>query len=228
MELGWSVGAGVLAGLASAPHCLAMCGPLAAFASRGEAASRAWRYHAGRALAYSSAGAIAGATQGAVLSVLAPEWISLVTAVLLSVALLLSALRLAGLDREPSAAEPKLVRVSGKRSTPFAVRLLSRVPKEPFVFGAATVVLPCAALYTGLLIAASAGSAARGAMAMGAFATASSMGLLAASWVARRPMGTTGRRALAFALAVGAVLTLVRPIQGALSHAAEPNCHAAS
>ena len=53
--------AGAAAGLASVPHCTAMCGPLAAYACSGRpGASGQSRYQLGRFISYSALGAVAG------------------------------------------------------------------------------------------------------------------------------------------------------------------------
>ena len=53
--------AGAAAGLASVPHCTAMCGPLAAYACSGHpGASGQGRYQLGRFISYSALGAVAG------------------------------------------------------------------------------------------------------------------------------------------------------------------------
>ena len=61
--------AGAAAGLASVPHCTAMCGPLAAYACSGRpGASGQGRYQLGRFISYSALGGVAGAIGGATLA----------------------------------------------------------------------------------------------------------------------------------------------------------------
>ena len=56
--------AGAAAGLASVPHCTAMCGPLAAYACSGRpGASGPGRYQLGRFVSYSMLGGIAGSAE---------------------------------------------------------------------------------------------------------------------------------------------------------------------
>ena len=52
---------GAAAGLASTPHCLGMCGPLAAIACASKTHGGFWRYQLGRTISYAVAGALAGA-----------------------------------------------------------------------------------------------------------------------------------------------------------------------
>ena len=67
--------AGAAAGLASVPHCTAMCGPLAAYACSGSpGASGQGRYQVGRFISYSALGGIAGAVGGATAVSLPGAW----------------------------------------------------------------------------------------------------------------------------------------------------------
>ncbi len=67
--------AGAAAGLASVPHCTAMCGPLAAYACSGRpGASGQSRYQLGRFISYSVLGAIAGTLGGATAVSLPQAW----------------------------------------------------------------------------------------------------------------------------------------------------------
>ena len=53
---------GAVAGASSVPHCVGMCGPLAAAACpKGAGAAAPLRYQAGRVVSYAALGAIAGA-----------------------------------------------------------------------------------------------------------------------------------------------------------------------
>jgi sulfite exporter TauE/SafE len=217
---------GLVAGAASAPHCLAMCGPLAAFAAgdvEASARARIARHQLGRLVAYAVLGAIAGGSGAAVVGALAPASVSLVLGGLLALGMLAAAVRLV---RRPRAERPVVLRRSRPR-TPLAARVIGRLPREPMLIGALSAILPCGALYSALLIAASAGSIGAGAAAMASFALASGVGLLAAGWMAERATSELGRRGIAALLVLGAVIVVARPIGQALSPDASPVCHCA-
>ncbi len=219
--------AGLLAGLVSIPHCLGMCGPLAAWAAipPGQVHSplRPLRWQLGRLLSYTLLGGVAGGAGGRMLQLLAPSWLPLALSVALAVALLVSAVRLA---RRPSS--PPLVSIRTSRKTPFATRILARAPREPLVLGFLTALLPCGALFTGALVAAGAGSIASGATAMAGFAVASGLPLIAAAALGQgvRAMPFGARRVLAAGLVLGALVTLARPIPSLLNEGS-PSCHSA-
>jgi sulfite exporter TauE/SafE len=79
-----------------------------------------------------------------------------------------------------------------------------------------------------VLIAASTGSMAFGALSMLSFAVVSSIGLIGATLaferLARRP-GPTKSRLLALVLALGSILFVIRPVH-ALRHGDTASCHA--
>src|SRR5262249_6107370 len=66
------------------------------------------------------------------------------------------------------------------RRAHIVARLWRRLPRDPLAVGLATGLLPCAALVPAWALAMAAGSAPAGAASMGAFALASSPGLVAA------------------------------------------------
>jgi hypothetical protein len=212
---------GLAAGAASAPHCLAMCGPLAAFAGgddESSARARIARHQLGRLIAYAALGAIAGGSGAAGVRALAPQWVSVVLGVVLAVGMLATAVRLV---RPPRPVRP--IVLGTRPRTPIAARVIGRLPREPMLIGALSAVLPCGALYSALLIAASAGSVAAGTAAMASFAIASGVGLVAAGWIATK--ANRSRRGIAALLVVGALLVAARPIGQALSRDAPPVCH---
>jgi hypothetical protein len=90
--------------------------------------------------------------------------------------------------------------------------------------GAVSGLLPCGALYSAVLIASSAGSAAWGAVSMAAFAAASGVGLLGAGLVSRAARSVGARRVLGLALVLGAVLVVARPLAQVLAPDASPSC----
>lgn len=256
MDAWIAIVSGLVAGAASTPHCIAMCGPLAAFAAGADeraAGARIARHQIGRAIAYAGLGAIAGGSGAAIATMLAPEWVSVLLGAVLAIAMIAMAIRLV---RRPLA--PRLVGILSRPRTPrheaedalgpsppaaargalprsrailriastrFVARVIGRLPREPLLIGALSALLPCGALYSALLIAASGGSASSGAASMASFAAASGSGLLAASWIAKKARSELGRRTLAALLVIGALIVLARPIGQALSSDAAPLCH---
>jgi sulfite exporter TauE/SafE len=219
-----ALAAGALAGLLASPHCLTMCGPLAAFAAMPRAGAprsfgRPLRWQLGRLAAYAGVGALAGASGAGVIRALAPEWLPTALAFALGAALIATALRLA---RAPS---PRPVPLGKEPRTPLAARILARAPREPLVLGALTALLPCGALFAGALVAAGAGGAVEGAIAMSGFAVASGVPLLAAGALGAQPLGRAPlalRRLFAGALLLGALFTIARPLtaepEGSVCH----------
>lgn len=221
-----TVVAGAAAGLASIPHCTAMCGPLAAYACSSEAgASGRFRYQLGRMLSYSVLGGAAGAVGGATAVTLPGSWGSALLSWSLAMGLGLAALRL---WRRPSQPLVRLRRKNAEARESFASRALGALGRHPLWVGLGTALLPCGALAAAVLIAASSGSAPLGALSMLAFSTVSGLGLIGAAWVfqrvARRP-GPVTSRLLAVVLALGAILFIIRPVH-ALRHGDEGSCHA--
>ena len=208
--------AGGAAGLASMPHCAAMCGPLAAMGGSGR---RSVVFQTSRLAAYLVLGSIAGAL-GASLRALFDDArvVQVLLAASLAVGLGLAAWRL---WREGSHAEPPLVQLGLEKP--------SRRPLlKSALLGASLACLPCGALLAGALVAASAGSALGGALSMGAFAIASAPGLLAAGFAAARLRGLShhGRRTLSVILALGALLIAFRSVDAVREE--PPCCHAAA
>jgi len=204
--------AGAAAGLASVPHCAAMCGPLAALGGGGR---RALAFQASRFTAYLVLGAVAGFVGQGLRSLFDDaRLVHVLLAGSLAVGLGLAAWRL-WRDGSAKPAEPQLVQLGrkGARRRLFKSALL----------GASTACLPCGALLAGALVAAGTGSVLGGTLAMGAFALASSPGLLAAGFAAGRLQGLsrTGRRTLSVLLALGALVVAFRAID---AHRAEPPC----
>ena len=209
--------AGGAAGLASMPHCAAMCGPLAAAGGGGR---RAIAFQTSRFGAYLVLGYIAGGVgQGLRALFDDARLVHMLLAGSLAVGLGLAAWRL---WREGSSkAEPDLIQLGRKK--PARRQLIKSA-----MLGASTACLPCGALLAGALVAASAGSVIGGALSMGAFAVVSSPGLLAASFAASRLRGLSrpGRRTLSVILALGALVVAFRAVD--VYRAEPPCCHAAA
>lgn len=218
--------AGAAAGLASVPHCTAMCGPLAAYACSGQpGASGQSRYQLGRFMSYSVLGAAAGAIGGATAVSLPQAWGSALLSWSLALGLGLAALRLWRRPHQP------LVTLRTKQDEPapsFVSRTLGGLGRHPFFVGLGTALLPCGALAAAVLIAASTGSGVLGSLSMLAFAVVSGVGLVGATWVferfARRPRPATSR-ILAVVLALGSILFVIRPVH-ALRTGDTSACHA--
>ena len=218
--------AGAAAGLASVPHCTAMCGPLAAYACSGRpGASGQARYQLGRFISYSVLGGIAGAVCGATAVSLPGAWGSALLSWSLALGLGLAACRLWRRPDQPLVPLRKKDDEPAESTGARAVRALGR---HPFVVGLGTALLPCGALAAAVLIAASTGTPSAGALSMLAFSVVSGVGLVGAAWLferfSRRPRPSTSR-VLAVLLALGAIMFVIRPVH-ALRHEGEPDCHA--
>jgi sulfite exporter TauE/SafE len=220
--------AGAAAGLASVPHCTAMCGPLAAYACSGRpGASGQGRYQLGRFLSYSVLGGIAGAVGGATAVSLPSAWGSALLSWSLALGLGLAALGLWRRPNQPLVPLQRKEEATDESRASIALRALGR---HPFFVGLGTALLPCGALAAAVLIAASTGAPALGALSMLAFAIVSGIGLVGAAWVferfSSRPRPATSR-VLAVVLALGAVMFVIRPVH-ALRHGEPAACHDAA
>ncbi|MEM7136765.1 MAG: sulfite exporter TauE/SafE family protein [Myxococcota bacterium] len=205
--------AGAAAGLASVPHCTAMCGPLAAYACSGSPgrAGQGW-YQLGRFSSYSLLGLIVGALGGAAAVSLPGNWGSTLLSWSLALGLGMAAYRL---WRRPGVPLVQLGVAPRHTSESRTGRFVESLRNHPFAIGLATALLPCGALATAVLIAASTGTPWLGAVSMLSFAIVSGVGLIGASWLferfSRRPAPATGRL-LAVVLALGAIVLVLRPM----------------
>jgi uncharacterized protein len=187
--------AALLMGLAGSLHCSAMCGAACTALTRrcgGATPARAWwGFHLGRLASYVAGGALAAASVDALASwsqavpVLRPLWS------LLHVAALVLGLWLAWTGRQPVwfddwGRSQALARTRG------AGWQVLHGPGAAMIAGGAWVALPCGLLQSALLVAALAGTAAGGAAVMGAFALASSLGLLLAGAAWRYAVAAPG------------------------------------
>ncbi len=220
--------AGGLAGLLAMPHCFAMCGPVAACASRSRGSR--WTYQGTRIVAYTGAGGLVGA-----FGVWVSGWLSApltlwLTSGLIAAALLAAAVRLfrdgSGDTSERPAAEPNLVRLR-TRSEKEAQRRKERPTEKnqrtlALGLGVATPLFPCGASAAAWMLAAATQSAWWGALTVGAFATASAPALWMSGWAGARlrTFGRMPRRALAAVLVAGALVVVSRPLHGD----ANPTC----
>ena len=182
------IASAALLGLAGTPHCAAMCGaPCAALVGRGGARSQA-AFHVARVAGYATGGAVAAGSVGALLMLsnlspaLRPIWALLHAAALALGAWLLWTGRqpdwLARVGRRPVPAAGSWQPVTG--------------PLRAAAGGGLWVAWPCGLLQSALLVASMGSGAPAGAAAMGAFAIASSAGLVAAPWAGRHLLGGVG------------------------------------
>lgn len=181
----------LLMGLVGGPHCVAMCG--AACAGIGQAAgarknSALLIFQLGRIAGYSILGGLAAASLQGLgwltiqSAALRPVWsLFHVAALVLGLVLLVQA-------RQPVWLESTARRVWA-RTRSFAA---SWGGGAPLVLGVLWALLPCGLLYSALLVAALAGSAASGAMVMALFATGTSVTMVLGPWLWLRLHGAPG------------------------------------
>lgn len=176
-------------GLAATPHCAAMCGVACAgltgtgrgrevgagtvFVLRQVATDRrTLAFHAGRLTGYSAVGALAAlATQGLALlttqgGALRPLW------TLFHLLVLAWGLSLLMLARQPAWAQRASLQLWAR------IRPAVQGRGSLFAAGLLWVFMPCGLLWSALLVASLTASPWEGALAMGLFATASSIGLV--------------------------------------------------
>jgi sulfite exporter TauE/SafE len=217
----------LLMGVVGGPHCVAMCG--AACAGIGQAAgpnknSALWLFQLGRVVGYSVLGGLAAASlQGlgwltVQSAALRPVWsLFHVAAFVLGLVLLCQA-------RQPVWLE-NTARAVWQRARAFAGGWGGGAP---LVLGTMWALLPCGLLYSALLVAALAGSAAGGAMVMALFAVGTSVTMVAGPWLwlrlrgqgVRQGRGDWGVRLAGAALAGSSGWALWM----ALAHNAAPWC----
>ncbi|MBI3156714.1 MAG: sulfite exporter TauE/SafE family protein [Burkholderiales bacterium] len=169
----------LLLGLASVPHCTAMCAAPCAAVTGGPAQGRATRwiaFHAMRVLAYSIAGAVAASSVG-VLGTLA-DWTPMLQPLwtLVHAAAFALGLWLLWCGRQPAWLEA-IGRGSFRAAAPAARWQRVRAPLRAGLAGGMWVAWPCGLLHSALLVAAMASSTAAGAIVMGGFAAVTAAGL---------------------------------------------------
>lgn len=175
-------------GLVGGPHCVAMCG--AACAGIGQAAgahknSALWTFQLGRIVGYSILGGLAAASlQGL-------GWLTVQSAALRPVwSLFHVAALLLGLVLLWQARQPVWLEDTGRKIWARARTLAAtRGRGVPLVLGVMWALLPCGLLYSAVLVASMAGSAAGGAMVMGSFAIGTSVTMMAGPWLWLRLRG---------------------------------------
>ncbi|MFN7950161.1 MAG: sulfite exporter TauE/SafE family protein [bacterium] len=225
--IGEALLAGAAAGLASIPHCGAMCGPLAGFACArsGAGPTAPWRYQLGRFVGYGALGIAAGALGGAAATLIAGRWGAALISWSLAAALAVAAIRAWQRGGAPKSSG---VALSGGDAPSLFERAVARMPSEPALFGATTALLPCGALAAAVGLAAATGTALDGFATMIAFAAVSGVALVGAAWVTRRLASVDRRswsRALAIVLMMGALALVARPIPALVSGDPAAPCH---
>lgn len=207
------VASALLLGLAGAPHCTAMCSaPCAAVVGRSAGARGLVAFHVARVVGYAAAGGVAagGVALLGVMAQAAP-WVRPLWA-LLHAALFVLGLWLLWQGRQPALLaqfgrplQPALAAAGGGgagwQPVQWAGPGRGAAPAwRAGLAGGLWVAWPCGLLQSALVVAALSNSALGGAMAMAAFAVASSAGLVLAPFVWRRLGRAGSARAEAWAL----------------------------
>lgn len=169
--IGTAVAAGALAGLGSSLHCAAMCGPLAQRVSTGPVSgarrTASAEFAIGKIAAYGILGATVGTVGHAALVHHRTPTVEALIRGTIAVALAVAAWKLA---RSGAGGTEVLVQLTG-RPMPWAgaLRRAWGAVKRPVLLGMVSAFLPCGALWTALLIAASYAYAPASAAVMVAF-----------------------------------------------------------
>lgn len=203
-----------LIGLASALHCVGMCGgiigalslslPPAVRARRAALLAYTLTYSIGRILSYALAGALLGGLGGGLFGMLSPEYGHTLLRTIAAVLLVGMGLYLAGWFPKFAQLE-RLGTPLWRRLEPLGQRLLPvRSPFQALGFGLVWGWLPCGLVYSTLLWSASSGSAGTGALYMLAFGLGTlpavlTTGLLA-GWVTRLTRLPATRAAIGLSL----------------------------
>lgn len=210
-----------LTGLAASVHCFGMCGGLQAALAPGTDTPGLWRLQLGRTAAYVSLGAMAGGLSGvgghALAVALGPlagllRWVavSLATVALLALAFRLLARRdVLGLEHLGTRLW-RLVQPLGRLAGGWAE------PWRSFALGGVWAFIPCALVLSMAALAATTGTALRGAALMGAFALGTWPALLGAAAFGRGFSRLDGASPVAVRIAVATGLLLLAVAQVSL------------
>jgi sulfite exporter TauE/SafE len=211
-------GAGL--GVVAAAHCVLMCGPLAVLSQARSGAGGSLRYLLGRLVTYTLLGSLAGSVGSALLSWSRAHWLDIALSWALAVTLFVAALKLVR-----TAPRERLISLGKAPRASWLGRGLARVAHDPLLLGAATALLPCAALYGAIGAAAALGSATSGALALASFSLVTGVAVTGAGQLARvTQLGQHGRRGLAVLLLAGAAVMVVRPLSTLRAHDEAPSC----
>ena len=207
---------GSMLGLLNLMHCAGMCGPLGGAVCLRDGRAGLARYQLGRLSSYVFLGALSGHL-GRTLAVAVPARVSVwLTASLTAAACLLTARSLlrAASARDSLLPADALSAPRSRRGSLFSL-FASLVPRDPFVFGLLSALLPCGVLASAVLAAVATGSASSGSLLMAAFAFMSGSAVLAAGILMQLVPGRFAplfRRGLACVLVVIALLVVSRPL----------------
>lgn len=198
---------GLFMGLVGGPHCVAMCGAACAGLARADdGATGALKaplglFQAGRVVGYGLLGAVAGGSMEGL------GWLTVQSAALRPVWAFFHVAALAvGLLMLLSGRQPVWLELGART---LFMRLREWVTRgsvaTPLGLGVVWALLPCGLLYSALLVASLAGSAAAGATVMMLFALGTAVSMMAGPWLWLRLQGRRGNWGLRIA---GAALTL--------------------
>jgi len=202
--------AGLGMGLASVPHCAAMCGPVAALAcSCGTSTpGAALRYQLGRSVTYALLGGLAGYGGATLSAALREPWVARALSIALALALVATAWRLWA---RAVAAAPSPVTQLRRKPEPRPMRSSWMAAG----IGLGSGLLPCGALGLMLVAAAGAASPTSGAALGLGFVTSSALGVIGAGGLAGwfyRAARPRVRRALAVVLIAAAGVLVARAL----------------
>jgi uncharacterized protein len=217
-----TIAAALLLGLLASGHCMLMCGGISAalgVATGKDACGRPRRslliaYQLGRISSYTLAGLLIGTLGGALIALLDIEYVRLGLRIASAAALLLAALVMFGVFRDPGSAIGKRL---WPRLAPLGRRLLPVTSlSRAYAFGAIWGWMPCGFVYTVLLVAALSAQPLQSAGVMAAFGLGTLPAMLVASWGAPRWLALSSkanlRRSAGFFLLACSVLTLAAPM----------------
>ncbi|MEM9862291.1 MAG: sulfite exporter TauE/SafE family protein [Myxococcota bacterium] len=192
-----ALAAALVLGLATVPHCVGMCGPLAVHAGCGASRPRSAAYHLARLTSLLLLGGLSGAVGETVVLRLSPHLGQTLTAVAVALTLAFAAFRY---RRREQKLVPAGSLLRGKRAMGASAAM-----------GAVTPLLPCASVWSLLMLAVGTASPIGGAAVALCFfvPSAAAIHVAARGWF--RFAG--GRRGFALALALGAVVTALRPLE---------------
>ena len=222
-----TITAALLLGLLASGHCMLMCGGISMALGVATAKDERGRprrilllgYQLGRISSYTLAGLLIGTIGGSLIAILDIERVRLALRFASAAALLLAALVMLGVLRDPGSALGKRL---WSKIAPLGRRLIpvSNLPRA-FAFGALWGWMPCGLVYTVLLIAALNAQPWSSAAIMAAFGLGTLPAMLMTSWGAPRLLGifsnTKVRRSAGIVLLISAVLTMAAPLL--ISHA---------
>lgn len=217
-----TIAAAMLLGLLASGHCVLMCGGISMALGVATAKDEHGRpkrllllgYQLGRISSYTMAGLLIGTVGGGLIAVLDIERVRLALRFASAAALLLAALVMLGVLRDPGSAIGKRL---WSKIAPLGRRLMpvTNLPRA-FAFGALWGWMPCGLVYTVLLIAALNAQAWSSAAIMAAFGIGTMPAMLMTSWGAPRFIrlfsNTKLRRSAGVVLLLSAALTMAAPL----------------